>query len=674
MSKRSVNNLYSRPIDASTVQGLQNKKGGEAGGPKNNNNKNKNNNGTPQKSKRQRTHEEAMDAMFKLRKLTFIEAIMQATQIDEKRLNAQVTYQGNIHNHIHIDLGLENKEKNNNTKQDNLVRWACLLYFQFLDMIHDHPAKKAVAGEYNPLNTWGGFCDLLVKSNMYDTHIIMQVYVYVQTVIQYMFNANNQKMIKACKLNILTPGCFVLNQTEQNHSNDYLLHNILRIMVLHSHTLRNNVPVLMKALSERSIILDVMKYLSRYGSNLFQFKRKDVQTRVQGFMAYDTSSNLADRGNALMSLDMTNNGRLKDFGGNYYKYIHAVNLGDAGINYLPERNVKKLIVNILKKDDTLIIKNVKQPNTSNIRFSNTNNNINIKDVAIHSLHYDDTPIKLSIGELNVYAYNQYKTLKTNSITNVFNPLLRYVNNKNNINIESEFSTSKDLDSENNKLNNFNANYKTSQIDYEALIRTRGYQGLYVSLLSKHMGDFMNSANCLRNNVLFASGDRFACVGYLITFILMRLKDPQLTSKLFWEDATNDQIVFVTSLGANTRHFDRLNTKRNSFATASANILKPPCIIHKNKKPLTDPDLAAYIDQEYQTIFGNLPNLNIFKRRTTPNQPLSWNELFGNKNPFMGFNKTNYNPNNAINKMSKIKEQQHRSVRSSRAIYNIRSKL
>lgn len=596
-------------------------------------------------------NEQAIDALFKKRQNTFIDAVMKATPIDKDMLMAQLTYKGNMKEYINIDLGLEGNNKNQT--DDHYVRWACFLYFQFMDMIHDHPAKKS-SSAYSPFNSWDDFCNLLERSNMYNNVKINKVRQYVQQVIYQLFipktevntfkqtgvkkksSAKPQSLASTCKSFMLTNGCFMLHpQNSKEHPITLMLGNILRIMIFHSHMLKGNVPVLMKGLKERSIILDIMKYLSRYGKNMFAFKRKDVQTRVQGFMAYGTTNNLSDRGNAMMSLDMTSEGRLKDFGGNYYKYVHTVNLGDAGVHYLPERNVKKMILNILKKDDTLI--NERSQNTENILFNNLNNTPNKRFVSIHSLHYDDTPIKLSMGELKVYAYNEYKTKPTlnqaDNLTNILNPVLRFVNIANNVNRYSTFATSKELDSENNP-NNVNNAYKNPKIDYETLIRNKGYDGLYTSLLSKHLGDFMNSANCIRNNVIFASGDRFACVGYIITYILMSTKDATLTSKLFWEDATNDQVVFVTTPGANMRHFDRLTNQhlyssnnknnRNKAGSVSTNVLKPPSVPRNthvkiantrnigtgtnNKNANIEPVLAEYVQQEYDTIFGDLNTL------------------------------------------------------------------
>jgi hypothetical protein len=73
---------------------------------------------------------------------------------------------------------------------------------------------------------------------------------------------------------------------------------------------------------------------------------------------------------------------------------------------------------------------------------------------------------------------------------------------------------------------------------------------YANLLSKHMGDFLNGVNSIHNNIVFASGDSLACVGYLITVALI----PGAISRLLWEDATNDQIWLVSTTGTDVDHF------------------------------------------------------------------------------------------------------------------------
>jgi hypothetical protein len=626
-------------------------------------------------------NQDRLDNVFKFRKTTFIDAIVDEYMIDTNMLQAKLTYKGKIQDYINIDLNLPVYITSENDK----IVWSCLLYFQFIDMIHDHPSTKSIRSkqngnfsDYSPFDSWYNFCRMLSGSNMYNKQKIEEVHLFVRNIIEKLFKDKNT--VKRHKQN----GLFGLNNPgKETHSYTEMLQHILEIMILQTHHISKGYIVLMKSLKERTILIDVLKYISTYGASIFTLKKQDVQTRVKGMFAYE--QNPSQKHNALMSLDMTSDGRLKDFGGNYYKYVHTVNLGDAGLHYLPERNVRRIISNIIKKDDSIIDR--KPSNTNNIKWSTNknknNNNNNNKTNEIHSLHYDDTPLKMTFGEMKVYVLNEYmlpnpsdnqQTTGKNFGKTIFNPKLVYVgfrDGKYNMKSSTSFQTSKSLNSNrtsftnknyNNPNNNLNEN-TMGKINYGAFIKDPRYgmEWLYQNLLSKHLGDFLNSANCIHHNIIFGSGDKFACLGYVITYILLCRNNSSLKSKLFWDDATNDQVVYVSSPDDKfTDHFDKINLKAkttqttnsstqtinssgqttNAYTQMNKNLLnkqllnKPPNVVNNlnsNKTNRTlkivdsgDPVLMNYLDNEYKSIFEQLGPLG--KMPVLPNKNRKSNEV------------------------------------------------
>jgi hypothetical protein len=135
-----------------------------------------------------------------------------------------------------------------------------------------------------------------------------------------------------------------------------------------------------------------------------------------------------------------------------------------------------------------------------------------------------------------------------------------------------------------------------------------------------MGDFLNGVNSIYNNVVFASGDSLACVGYLISVALI----PGAVSRLLWEDATNEKIWLVSDKTTDVNHFRKITMSfesqqerqsavpGNVVVSSSSTTITPlvPVVHMSSKVPdRNDPFLSRKLEKETE-IFEGLFNLGV----------------------------------------------------------------
>lgn len=478
------------------------------------------------------------------RKETFLDIVSKVTAINTDVLRKQIYFSGTPGSHIKVSLALGN----------DTVKWSCLLFFQYIDMMHDNGSKSTVLG------SWDNFCNTVILSRFYSGDMVKRAQLFVNNEIIRLLSANSCKEYLNC-----------VDDTYVNQPDVYFLHNILRIMISNLYYARKDgAPRMYNKVNERGTVVNVLKFASRYIKRL-QIRKKILQTRVKG--------------ETLLSLDMTNQGRLKDFTANYHKYIHVVNFGDKGKFFLPERDIERIIKQTVRRDTFFSIYN----NTANILTVNNNTNQNThlnNSESVHVVHYNDNPLKISMGPLNVYVFNQITKSSSNVLFNqikhMLEPKIVYSNKETNVFVQNEFRTA-----------------NATNINKPDAAET------YSNLLSKHMGDFLNGVNSIHNNVVFASGDSLACVGYLISLALI----PGSVSRLLWEDATND-LVWLVSEGSDHDHFRKVTYQRTAEPGTLLTTRPMTTLVSDN----TDPILHTKLEKEKEIFQGlnnivNLPNLN-----------------------------------------------------------------
>jgi hypothetical protein len=509
-----------------------------------------------------REDKKRLDAMGFYRKQTFIDIVSNVTLIDPDTLNKHIHFSGSPGKHTKITLNLVN----------SIPKWSCLLFFQYIDMVHDNGSRSTA------LESWEKFCDMVLGSRFFVAEDVHNAREFVRREIVSLIAS------KACKEQYLS----CVSDMYPPHEESYFFHNVLRIMIVHSHYSRKDgKPRLYSKPDERGTIVNVLRFVSKFYDRGFQIRKKNVQVRVNG--------------RELLSLDMTNGGRLKDFTASYHKYLHVVNFGDKGKFFLPERDIELIIKQIIRRDDSIINKTLFN-NTENIRTVNNNlpNNSRSNNKAAHTVHYNDNPLKLSVGSLNVYVFNNVPENPSNNILTkvkqMLEPNIVYRNERNGVFVEDNFRAA-----------------KSENIDKNTSGET------YANLLSKHMGDFLNGVNSIHNNVVFASGDSLACVGYLISVALI----PGAISRLLWEDATNDQIWLVSTTGSDVDHFRK--TVSTAVEVPSALPVQPMTL--PVKTDVIEDDFLNWQLEEEKAIFGRLEN--IAKLPLLPNQNQNQN---GTLNP------------------------------------------
>jgi hypothetical protein len=496
------------------------------------------------------------------RQATFIDVVSKVTAINPDLLRNRIKFSGKVGEHFEIDLGMGT----------DVVRWSCLLFFQFIDMIHDNGSHAAT------LSSWENFCTVVENARFYPVALVRQARAFVLDQIRELFEGTVDS--KKCRANYMT--CVVTNTKQDIHT--MLLFNTLRIMILNSHfkSSKKQPIKLYSKPDERGVLLNVLRLLGN--TQLLELRKQNVQTRVRASSAYDKDHN---QHNALLSLDMTNGSRLKDFTAMYFKYIHAVNFGDKGKFFLPERDIELIIKQVIRKDDDILDKSLFD-NTANIKTvnNNKNNTRNNRRYDANYVHYNDNPLRMSVGDLKVYVFNEtdlsgnLNNLK--KVHQLLEPRLLYANDKNKIYFKDEFRAA-----------------KSDDIDKVSATET------YANLLSKHMGDFLNGVNSLHNNVIFASGDSLACVGYIISFLLMNARNGAVQSRLMWEDSLNEQVFYVSSPNTyDVRHFFKLRAKPQT-ANFSANTL-PDTVAQPVRTMLSrDAFLKDKLERDLQAFMNSL---------------------------------------------------------------------
>ena len=506
------------------------------------------------------------------RQSTFIDLVSTVTSINPDKLRRRIKFSGRVGEHFEIDLGLGNND---------VIRWSCLLFFQFIDMIHDNGSHAAT------LSSWENFCTVVESSRFYPASVVRKARAFVLTQINTLFETLDAKK---CRANYTS--CVLADPKMDLHTT--LLLNVLRVMILHSHfkSSKKQPVKLYSKPDERGALLNVLRLLGN--TDLLELRKQNVQTRVRASTAYDHRAH--NQHNALLSLDMTNGSRLKDFTALYYKYVHIVNFGDKGKFFLPERDIELIIKQIIRKDDDIIDKSLFD-NTADIRVVNNNNkrpNNNGGNTRYDAnyIHYNDNPLRMSMGDLKVYVFNETgsrsnaNNLKT--VQQLLEPRLLYTNDNTGVYFRDEFRAA-----------------KSDDIDKVSATET------YANLLSKHLGDFLNGVNSLHNNVIFASGDSLACVGYVISFLLMNARNGAVQSRLMWEDSLNEQVFYVSTPNTyDVRHFYRMrseNTKTQNTKTqnVAVNTLPDPVAQPVRTMLSNDAVLKNKLERDVQAFMNDL---------------------------------------------------------------------
>ena len=510
------------------------------------------------------------------RRSTFIDVVSKVTSIDPDKLRRRVKFSGRVGEHFEIDLGLGNND---------VVRWSCLLFFQFIDMIHDNGSHAAT------LSSWENFCTVVENSRFYPASVVRQARAFVLTQIGALFEGTLDS--KKCRANYTV--CVLVDPKLDLHTT--LLLNVLRVMILHSHfkSSKKQPVKLYSKPDERGTLLNVLRLLGN--TELLELRKQNVQTRVRASTAYNHQEH--NQHNALLSLDMTNGGRLKDFTALYYKYVHIVNFGDKGKFFLPERDIELIIKQIVRKDVDIIDKSLFN-NTANIRVVNNNNaqrqnrNDNVRYDANY-VHYNDNPLRMSMGDLKVYVFNETVDSGSNAnnmktVRQLLDPRLLYANDKTGVYFRDEFRAA-----------------KSDDIDKASATET------YANLLSKHMGDFLNGVNSLHNNVIFASGDSLACVGYVISFLLMNARNGEVQSRLMWEDSLNEQVFYVSTPNTyDVRHFYRMRSQQQQqqhSRNVAVNTLPDPVARPVRTMLSKDLVLKNKLERDVQAFMNDLARKN-----------------------------------------------------------------
>ena len=159
---------------------------------------------------------------------------------------------------------------------------------------------------------------------------------------------------------------------------------------------------------------------------------------------------------SMVSMDMTNTGSLKAVLSNHCIYVHLSNLIDPGRVFQLNRST---------------------PSKLNYNKSSMTNQI----------YFDMNRLSIQLKSINASIFEY--TLSSNQSKNGIDVTYKRQANK-----QNKFTEAMSAKSANTKQT------------YQAFLR-------------KFMGDYSQICNCLHKNIYFASGDKMACVGYLVTWIL-----------------------------------------------------------------------------------------------------------------------------------------------------------
>lgn len=386
-----------------------------------------------------------------------------------------------------------------------LEKYACLTFFQYLDIRHDAKHTKGMLASYT---------DFLLKT----------------------------KDILASEKTINDVNKYTLEIYNKPNKTPTTIYGIMfRQMMLTTTDMikgskANKIHV--KRLTERTVFLNVLNVVLKFYKNM-KIMKKDSVVIPKGRLNADRNTN-----DGIISLDMTNKCLIQQFTSNYSKYVHLSNLGDFGIRFLPDIDIQLIVKKVLrtygKYSDTQFLD----------AYVNTVNNNHPQRKFTNNVYFDTQPFSLILGEyltvevINVLSkdYNKGQKNHVKGLRSFFeskiNPHLRFISSKGKTSKTYPFKTADEAKICNN----------------------------YICYLQKHLGDFMQAANSITKDIIFASGDSLACLGYLIAYTFLdsdenaSLIKPEV--KLMWEDATNQQIVYVTSslVSPNRKtHFHKLKS-------------------------------------------------------------------------------------------------------------------
>ena len=396
------------------------------------------------------------------------------------------------------------------TNIENIEKYACLTFFQYLDILHDAKHKKG------PLSTYITFLNT-TKNVLASIQTIENVRTYALDI----YHDNKKVPIT------IYGTIFRQMLLETTNMIDVKKNSVKKQKTDQTET------IIVRRMNERAIFLSVLKVVLGFYTK-FKVMKKDSNIIPKGRI--NATPNTKD---GIVSLDMTNKCLIQQFTANYSKYIHLSNLGDFGIRFLPDIDIQYILKKVLRT----------YGDYSNTKFLNahTANGTNNKSVTPNNVYFDTQPFRLVMGEyLTVEVVNNLVDTK---------PIV-----KNQMKQFGEFFRSKI----NPQLDLLIKNKPRKSLKFQTAQETKECD-TYECYLQKHLGDFMQAANAISKGVVFASGDSLACLGYLIAYTFKVGNDrntnfnkPEM--KFMWEDVTNQQIVYGTSSDIETnrkRHFNKL---------------------------------------------------------------------------------------------------------------------
>lgn len=392
---------------------------------------------------------------------------------------------------------------------ENIEKYACLTFFQYLDIIHDAKHKTGLLRTYTTfLNSTKNY---LASETIIDTvkKYALEIYYYKQAPSTIYGTIFRQMLLE-------TTDMIKVNTTRSSNQQK-----------------NNQTIIVQRRMNERAIFLSVLKVVLGFYKK-FKVMKKDSNIIPKGRI--DADPNTKD---GIVSLDMTNKCLIQQFTANYSKYIHLSNLGDFGIYFLPDIDIRYILKKVLRQYGEY----------SNTKFLNAHTNeTNHKRFTPNNVYFDTQPLRLVMGE--------YLTVEV--VNNLGKPP---TNRRNQLKQFSDFFRSKI----NPQLNIFVHNKQVKILKFQTAEQTKQCN-TYECYLQKQLGDFMQAANAISKGVVFASGDSLACLGYLIAYTFKvgsnpntNLNKPEM--KFMWEDVTNQQIIYGTSSDIETNrksHFNKLN--------------------------------------------------------------------------------------------------------------------
>lgn len=418
---------------------------------------------------------------------------------------------------------------------------ALYLYFQYLDFIHDHSISNI------KLVNWVAFVQLVEESNHFDINLLGKAMAYVLHLCTLLIiNKSTQEL--PGKNSVFTILLYDMLKTTFNKGKN-------KVYVVRGKLI-NMKPSTSK--KERDILVNLMVLVS---SRMNKKAREiDALSLPLGINAYNKSGpslhgfenydKILEK-NAYVSIDQSSNCSLKRITAKYTKYMHLVNMGDAGIVFNKDTDIIRLLKRIVLKPpkDTLQIKkNMNDYVTKSKYTNNTNMHQNNHEHVI----FDKTSLNIHIG--------------TSLVVNVFNNSSERFNQKDTpvVKLKSLLKPSLTFVTKNKQ------NYQKHI--YEFSSKTIGSDKSYVDFCLKFFGDFFNALNCVAQDINFASGDKMACVGYIIAFFLYHDIDYLSTSnsvvkrplmRLMWEDNTNDIVMLFESSPSDIRTYHFLKHKTSA---------------------------------------------------------------------------------------------------------------